>query len=167
MSDGADIAIRPATVADADGIFAMLRGLSESVGDSDKMVSSVDDIRQHGFGDAPLFEALVAERAGSIVGLSLYFYSFSTWLGCPGVYIQDLYIDTTARGAGVGRRLVSATARVAKSRGATHLRLSVYDDNHDAQAFYRQIGMRHRDDELIFQADGQTFDALCEAGGPA
>ncbi len=152
--------VRLAGITDAERIYDMLVGLSRAVGDADKIVSSPDDIRRHGFGDDPAFHALLAEQDGHTVGLSLFFYSYSTWLGRLGVYIQDLYVDSSARGTGVGQRLIEETARIAKVRGANHLRLSVYQDNTGAQAFYQRIGMRRRDDELIYQADGRVFDAL-------
>lgn len=160
MPDTGQISLRLADTADAQSIFCMLIGLSHAVGDQDEMVSSVDDIRRYGFGDAALFQALLAEQHGRAVGLSLFFYTYSTWLGRPGVYIQDLFVDATVHRTGLGRRLVAETARIAGARGANHLRLSVYHDNSGAQEFYRRIGMRHRDDELIYQADGAVFDAL-------
>ena len=156
--------VRLASITDAERIHDMLVGLSRAVGDEDKIVSSPDDIRRHGFGDDPAFHALLAEQDGESVGLSLFFYSYSTWLGRLGVYIQDLYVDSSARGTGVGQQLIAETARIAKRRGANHLRLSVYHDNTGAQAFYQRIGMRHRDDELIYQADGRIFDALATTG---
>ena len=166
MADASEISLRLADSGDAEGIYDMLVGLSHAVGDRDKMVSTVYDIRSHGFADPPAFHALLAELDGRTVGLSLFFYSFSTWLGRPGVYIQDLYVDTPARGTGLGQRLVAETARIARAYGADHLRLSVYHDNPEAQRFYRRIGMRHRDDELIFQADGGSFEALAGSGEP-
>jgi len=167
MADAGSISLRVARRADAERIYDMLAGLSHAVGDQEKMVSTVDDIRRHGFGDPPAFHALLGEQDGRTVGLCLFFYAFSTWLGRPGVYIQDLYVDTAARGTGLGQRLVAETARIARTRGANHLRLSVYHDNPEAQRFYKRIGMRHRDDELIFQADGAAFDTLADSGEPA
>ena len=164
MPDTGQVSLRLADTADAESIFGMLIGLSRAVGDQDRMVSSVHDIRRYGFGDEALFQALLAEQDGRAVGLSLFFYTYSTWLGRPGVYIQDLFVDATVHRSGLGRRLVAETARIACARGANHLRLSVYNDNSRAQEFYRRIGMRHRDDELIYQADGSVFDALAAAG---
>jgi len=164
MPGGRQISVRLADIGDAEAIYDMLMGLSRAVGDEEKMVSSVDDIRLYGFGDAALFQALLAEQDGRAVGLSLFFYTYSTWLGRPGVYIQDLFVDATVHRSGLGRRLVAETARIAGARGANHLRLSVYQDNSGAQEFYRRIGMRHRDDELIYQADGTVFDALATQG---
>ena len=164
MPETGQISLRLAGIDDAQHIHDMLVGLSHAVGDAEKMVSSVADIRRHGFADPAPFVALLASQDDRAVGLSLFFFTYSTWLGRPGVYIQDLYVDEAVRGSGLGRMLVAETARIARSRGANHLRLSVYHDNNGAQAFYRQIGMRHRDDELIYQADGAVFDALAAAG---
>jgi ribosomal protein S18 acetylase RimI-like enzyme len=142
----------------------MLRGLAVAVGETHKLVSTVDDIRTFGFGSSPLFHALLAEAGEETVGLCLYFFTFSTWLGTPGIYVQDLYIAESARGTGLGRRLLAGAAAAGSENGADHLRLSVYEDNDSAQQFYRAIGMKHRDDEHIYQADGEVFAELANAG---
>ena len=80
---------------------------------------------------------------GDIVGMSLFFYNFSTWRGEPGVYVQDMVVSERARGLGLGRRLLLETARHASRHGATHLRLSVDQDNAAAIGFYRSLGLDH------------------------
>lgn len=160
MSDAQTITIRPGFADDCDGVYLMLSGLAIAVGDTDKFVSSVDDLRRHGFGEAPLFDTLIAEQDENVVGMCLYFYTYSTWMGKPGIYIQDLYVDESQRGTGLGRRLLERAAAVGKARGANHLRLSVHHSNLSAQQFYVALGMQCRDDEHIYQADGNTFELL-------
>lgn len=160
------IEIRAAGDGDAETIYAMVCALANFIGDGDKVVSSVEDFRADTFPDPPGFHVLIAERNGEPVGMSLYFFTFSTWLGARGVYIQDLYVDESARGTGLGARLVSETVRRASERGANHLRLAVDYRNESAHGFYDNIGMRRRDDEFIFQADGELFAALAEGSRP-
>lgn len=156
--------IRAALEKDCDGIFEMLTGLAVAVGDTDKFVSSVDDLRLYGFGGTPLFEALVAACNERLLGLCLYFYTYSSWLGRPGIYVQDLFVDEAARGSGLGRRLLQHTAAIGSARGANHLRLSVDHINTPAQLFYESLGFRRRDDEHILQADGAVFGDLAGTG---
>ena len=105
----------------------------------------------------------MAEVDGRFAGLSLFFPSFSTWFGKPGVYVQDLFVDPAFRGQGIGERLIGETARLARERGATYMRLSVYADNAAAQAFYERIGMSWSREERIFAARNEAFFKLCDA----
>lgn len=154
------ITIRIADPQDAETVHAMIFALARTLGDERKVVSSVEDLIEHGFSRQSAFEVLLAELDEKPVGICLFFYSFSTWLGALGVYIQDLYVSDEARGTGIGRMLVAETAKIAAGRGANHLRLTVDIKNTRAHAFYDSIGMRVRDDELIYQASGDAFDAL-------
>jgi GNAT superfamily N-acetyltransferase len=160
MGDDARISIRLAIAADAETVHSMIYALAEALGDERKVVSTVEDFREHGFSRQAAFEVLLAERHGEPVGICLFFYSFSTWLGALGVYIQDLYVSDEARGTGLGRRLVAETCRIAATHGANHLRLVVDTKNTGAQVFYETLGMKVRDDELIYQATGDAFAAL-------
>lgn len=155
-----DIVIRAATADDAASLHRLLTGLAQATGLTEKMSGSPDDLRRLGFRDKPAFQALIAERDGKPVGLSLFFYNFSSWRGELGVYVQDLYVADEARGAGLGRKLIAETARVGKTQGATHLRLSVDRANERAQQFYRRLGLAPSDRELIFQATGEAFERL-------
>ena len=85
MSGGPKLTIRFAGVEDADDIYASLVGIAETVDELHKLKSTADDIRRFGFGDAPAFETLIAEIDGRFAGCCLYFASFSTWIGRPGV----------------------------------------------------------------------------------
>lgn len=154
--------IRLATVDDAAAIHAMILGIGAAQGQAHKIASTVEDIRRHGFGAQPAFQALIAEAGGRPVGLSLFFPSFSTWRGKPGAYVQDLFVDPSERGTGLGRRLLAQTTALVRARGGVYLRLSVDAENVAAQGFYARVGLRHRDDEMIHQIDGEAFAALGE-----
>ncbi|MDH4048295.1 MAG: GNAT family N-acetyltransferase [Gammaproteobacteria bacterium] len=162
MGEDNRITIRLADPQDAEAVHSMIYALAEALGDERKVVSTVEDLIEHGFSRQAAFEVLLAERNSDPMGICLFFYSFSTWRGALGVYIQDLYVSDQARGTGLGRRLVAETARIAATRGADHLRLTVDSKNTSAQAFYETLGMIVRDDELIYQASDAAFDALAK-----
>ncbi|MBT3427412.1 MAG: GNAT family N-acetyltransferase [Gammaproteobacteria bacterium] len=156
--------IRIARHTDAPTLHAMVLELAESSGEKNKVTSSAEDFLQYGFADQPAFEGLIAEYQGEAVGLSLFFYNFSTWRGKLGAYIQDLYVKPPHRGTGLGRQLIIETARCARQRGADHLRLSVDSDNKSAQHFYQHLGITWREQEQLYQADGEAFRKIAEAG---
>jgi ribosomal protein S18 acetylase RimI-like enzyme len=160
-ASAATIAIRAATADDAESLHAMLLDLARATGLREKIRSKPDDLRRLGFRERPAFQALIAERdGGRPVGLSLFFYNFSSWRGELGVYVQDLYVADDARGTGLGRRLVEETVRQGRQQGATHLRLSVDRGNESAQRFYRKLGLKLSGSEQIFQATGAAFERL-------
>lgn len=156
--------IRPAVAADATAIHAMLMAIAATTGEADKIASTPDDLVRHGFGAAPAFRALIAETAGRPVGLCLYFTTFSSWRGRLGLYVQDLYVDPSERGGGLGRRLLAAAAAAGARLGATHMRLSVDAGNAAAEAFYRRVGFDAAGHERIQVLDGAAFAALADGG---
>ena len=158
----ATITVRRAERTDAAAIHALVTELACARNALHKVRSSIADIERDGFGEAPAFEALIAEVGGQPVGLCLYFGSYSTWRGTPGIYVQDLVVAESARGLGVGRRLLAEAAAIARARGGSYLRLSVDDDNPRAQAFYRRCGFGHSESELIFVLDETDFLGLAE-----
>lgn len=159
------ITVRLATEDDAATIHALIVDLARATGLREKVTSEPEHFARHGAGERPAFQALIAEREGQALGLCLFFYSFSSWRGELGVYVQDLFVATAARGSGLGRRLIHDTARLAKQRGATYLRLSVAKENSAAQEFYRTIGLGESEDECIYQASGDAFERLAVAAG--
>jgi GNAT superfamily N-acetyltransferase len=148
-----EIEIRLASVDDAGAIHQLLSDLERALGASGKVGRSVSDIRRHGFGDLPLFRALIARWDGKDVGLAVFFPEFSTWKGKPGVYVQDLYVAEPVRGSGLGRRLMQAVYEVAREWGAGYCKLSVYGDNEPALEFYRRLGFRRSQDEKVLIID--------------
>ncbi len=159
------VAIRIARHTDAPTLHALVLELAESSGELDKFTSVTEDFVQHGFANQPAFESLIAEQDGEAIGLSLFFYNFSSWQGTLGVYIQDLYVKPSHRSLGLGRQLIIETANLARQRGADHLRLSVDSGNKNAQQFYQHLGLTWREQEQLYQADGTAFTNLAEAIG--
>lgn len=154
--------IRPALEDDIPAIHALLTELAQATGHAGRFVSSEDDLRRYGFSSQPMFEVMLAERDGGIAGLCLFFYTYSSWRGSPGVYVQDLVVDPRTRSTGVGNALLRATARQARTRGATHLRLSVDAANAGAIRFYAKLGLRHAGSEYTYEATDAAFDTLAK-----
>jgi ribosomal protein S18 acetylase RimI-like enzyme len=154
------IGIRPATRDDVSVIYALVVSLAEQTGMRDRIKSTPEDFLRYGYGQQAAFEALLAEDQNGAVGLSLYSYLFSSWLGRLGVYIQDIVVSDSVQGLGVGRMLLQETAQRAAARGATHLRLSVNTDNAAAIGFYKKQGLSASSEERIYHAHGAAFDRL-------
>lgn len=159
----APLAIRPATASDVDIIYRLLLQLADSTGQRHKLQSRSEDFLKHGFAGNPQFDVLLAEQNDTVIGLSLFFYTFSSWRGKPGVYIQDLVVDRNARGRGIGRALIVETIRCAIQKGATHLRLSVEQNNRQAIGFYNNLGLRESESECIYAVDGDYFLSLAKS----
>lgn len=157
-----DLTIRPATIDDAGMIHAALLAMAKIIGDADKITSTADDIRSHGFGERPAFEVLIAEIGGAFAGFCLTFPSFSTWRGEPGIYVQDLYVDSAFARRGIGERLLRTVARRGREKGARYIRLSVDTANTGAVAFYERMGMGHATDEQIHMIKGEAFQAFAD-----
>jgi len=163
-----EINIRLAAEEDAVRIHALIVDLAKATELREKVTSRPESFLRYGFGERPAFQAVIAEREGRALGLCLFFYSFSSWRGELGVYVQDLFVAEESRGSGLGRRLIGETVGLARGRGATYLRLSVARTNTAAQEFYQKIGLSRSDDEYIYQAIGPAFDDLhADAGGTA
>ncbi|WP_420349371.1 GNAT family N-acetyltransferase [Pelagibius sp.] len=156
------VSIRQAAKGDAQIVCDLLDDLVRTLRNAPPCGSTVETIRHHGFGDKRQFEALIAEAEGTPAGLVLYFYTYSTWRGCLGVYVQDLHVVERFRGQGLGRRLLADAARRGRADGCTHLRLSVDPGNEAALTFYEAVGLEPRRDETICQAADEAFHQLAE-----
>ena len=159
-----NLTIRFATADDAQTIHRAMIGIATIMGERERVVSTPDDLRRYGFRENPVFEALLAEVDGSPAGVCVFFPSFSTYQGRPGVYVQDLYVADQFRGLGVGAKLLQRLAAVTRERGGCYIRLSVDTQNLKAQAFYTRLGLGHSDTEQIHAAYGEDFSALADAG---
>ncbi|MDZ4730393.1 MAG: GNAT family N-acetyltransferase [Xanthomonadales bacterium] len=156
----AAIHIRAASPKDASSIHHMLKALAAGMGMGEQIRSTADDILRYGFGDTRCFEVLIAEIDGLPIGLCLYFFTYSSWAGKRGVYVQDIYVDERARGTGLGRRLLAETAKLAAEQGAAFMRLAVDKDNQAARDFYAHAGMIYADRDCIYKAWDERFESL-------
>lgn len=154
--------IREGRPDDVPAVHAALTAMAEHIGQGGHMTSTPDDLARHAFGETPAVFIAVAEAQGRFAGMCLHFPIYSTWMGGPGVYIQDLYVDPAFRGRQVGEALLRHVARLSRRRGGIYLRLSVDADNVGAQRFYRRIGIRHAEWEQVHKITGPAFLAFCD-----
>jgi ribosomal protein S18 acetylase RimI-like enzyme len=158
-----DIVIRRGTIKDVDTIYAALLRLGAHIGAHQEITSTADDLRRYGFGEKPAFSTLIAEIGGEFAGLCLSFPIFSTWMGRPGVYIQDLYVEDRFRGRKIGEKLLRRVARDCRRDGGAYLRLSVDADNDGAKAFYERLGIAWAPYEQTQKIIGDAFFAFADA----
>jgi GNAT superfamily N-acetyltransferase len=138
----AALSIRRGTRRDVPTIVALIRGLAEY----ERLVHEVEitpaQARRHGFGRRPYFETLICRRGRRPVGFALYFFTYSTFLGRPSLYLEDLFVLPEERGRGAGRALLRALGKIATARGCGRMEWTVLDWNAPAIRFYRRIGAR-------------------------
>ena len=164
MSDlRGEVAVRRATASDAELLATLIEELNANQQDETGHVT-VEAVRRDGFGAAPEFGALLAERGGEVVGYALYHPTWSTEVGERGLFLYDLYVRDAARGRGVGRALMQALAAVAKTEGRSFLWWTSKPWNRRAAAFYADLGAIE-EDIRAHAIHGEAFDRL--AGGAA
>ncbi|MER8589804.1 GNAT family N-acetyltransferase [Mesorhizobium sp. M1338] len=165
MSDAAPaqpVTLRPGRVDDVDTIHAALLKLGEHIDARQEIKSTPDDLRRYGFGKNPAFSTLIAEVDGEFAGLCLHFPIFSTWMGRPGVYVQDLYVEDLFRGRRIGEKLLRRVARECRAAGGVYLRLSVGTNNERAKAFYEKLGIGWSSYEQVRKIVGEPFFAFAD-----
>jgi GNAT superfamily N-acetyltransferase len=155
--------LRPATVDDVPQVLAFIRALADYERLLHEVVATEDGLRQALFGPRPFAEVVLAEDGGVPLGFALFFHTFSTFLGRPGIYLEDLFVIPEARGRGVGRTLLAHLARLAVERGCGRVEWAVLDWNAPAIRFYDSLGARPNDDWTIYRLTGAPLAAL--AGG--
>jgi GNAT superfamily N-acetyltransferase len=152
--------IRTAIPADVPIILRFIRELAEYEREPDAVVATEAMLHDSLFGPSPVASALIAEVDGAPAGFAVYFFNFSTWLGRPGLYLEDLYVTPAARGTGIGKQLLKHLARIAVDRGCGRMEWSVLDWNTPAIDFYRTMGAHPMSDWTVFRLTG---DALSKA----
>lgn len=152
-------AVRPATPADAETILGFIKGLAAFEREPDAVKTTPANLLRDGFGAHPQFEVLIAELDGEPAGFALFFPTYSTWEGRPGLHLEDLFVAEHARGQGLGRKLMATLAALAVARGYARLELSVLQWN-PAREFYHHLGMGHLQEWLPYRLSGKALRAL-------
>jgi GNAT superfamily N-acetyltransferase len=152
--------IRPATEADLAAIEELIRALAEYERLSQEVVMDAELLRRSLFGERPYAEVLIAEENGASAGFALFFHNFSTFVGRPGIYLEDLFVRPEHRGKGYGRALLKRLAEIAVERDCGRLEWAVLDWNEPALGFYRSLGARPNEEWTVYRLAGDSLADL-------
>ena len=155
--------IRPAVPADLDSIVELIGALADYEHLRHEVVLDSAVLADHLFGPRPYAEVLIAEADGAAVGFALFFHNFSTFLGRPGIHLEDLFVRPERRGAGHGRALLRELGRLALARDCGRVEWSVLDWNEPSIAFYRSLGAVPMEEWTVYRVTGDTMVALADA----
>ncbi len=158
MSEVLDI--RPATPDDVPMIFGLIRQLAEYEKLTDLVVGNEDMLRESLFGAKPVCETVIARAAGQAVGFALYFFTYSTFLCRPGLYLEDLFVVPEQRGKGFGKALLKHLARLATERRCGRFEWRVLDWNEPSIKFYESIGGSIMKEWLLVRMTYERFSAF-------
>ncbi|AIR90773.1 GNAT family N-acetyltransferase [Pseudomonas cremoricolorata] len=160
------VSIRPAQRSDAAQILAFIIELAEYERARHEVIASVADIERSLFDEGSNVCSLICERDGVAIGYAVYFYSYSTWLGRRGIYLEDLYITPEQRGAGAGRELLRHIAQEAVANDCGRLEWSVLDWNAPAIGFYQSLGAEPQDEWIKYRLEGERLLGFAEGRKP-
>ena len=158
--------IRTTTDADVPIILRLIRELAEYERAPDAVVATEPGLREVLFGPKPSAEVLLALENAEPVGFAVFFHNFSTWLGRPGLYLEDLFVRPEKRGKGYGRALLERLAQVAQERGCGRMEWAVLDWNDPAIQFYRKLGAQPMDEWTVFRLTGEGIAKLAGSNSP-
>ncbi len=159
-----DLKIRLATEADVPLILSLIRKLADYERLTHEVVATEEALRDSLFGERRFAEVLLGYGGRSPAGFALFFHNFSTFLGKPGIYLEDLYVRPEFRGAGLGRALLVHLARLARERGCGRLEWSVLDWNEPAIGLYTAIGAVPMNDWTVYRVFGGALKKLAAGG---
>jgi GNAT superfamily N-acetyltransferase len=154
------LSIRPATVNDAPLLRTLICELAEYEREKDQVKITEADLVRDGFGPHPKFRALIAEWNGQPVGYSLFFGFYSTWVGRPGLFLEDLFVRQEFRGKGIGKALLAALAALAQRENCYGIRWEVLDWNQPAIDFYKTLGATFLDQWKSVLLTGEALERV-------
>lgn len=161
LSDGATL--REARPGDEQGILDCITALAVYEREPDAVDNTVDALTVTLFGPEPKAFAHVVEREGRIVGIAVWFITYSTWTGRHGIWLEDLFVYDTERGRGYGKALIQALAAVCVDRGYPRFEWTVLDWNEAAIGFYRSLGVTPLDEWTTQRLTGDALHSLARA----
>lgn len=154
--------IRFASPEDVPLIFRFIRDLARYERLEDKVTATEEVLRASLFGARPYAETLIAEEDGKPVGFALFFHNFSTFVGRPGIYLEDLFVEPHARGRGYGKALLARLAALARERNCGRVEWAVLTWNEPSINFYKSLGAKAMDDWFVYRLDGDALAALAQ-----
>src|SRR5437016_2213842 len=162
-----DFHIRQARAGDVPVILELIRDLATYERAPDEVTATEEQLVDVLFGERPAAEVLLAFERESPVGFALFFHNFSTWLGRPGLYLEDLFVKPEKRGKGYGRALLVELAKIARDRGCGRMEWAVLNWNEPAIKFYRALGAKPMDEWTVFRLTPEEIAKLADAADTA
>jgi GNAT superfamily N-acetyltransferase len=156
------ITIRPATRRDVPQILKFIRALAAYERAPKAVTATEADLERDGFGTNPFYFCLIAEYGDKPAGFAFYFFNYSTWLGRPGLYLEDLFVEPEMRGLGVGKALLERVAAIAVEKGCVRLQWEVLDWNTLAIEFYKAMGVEFLDEWRTVRVTGDALKRLAK-----
>lgn len=154
------VRIEPATKRDIPLVLKLIKGLAEYEKLVHELSVSEERLQESLFGNSPAAEILIAYSAEDAVGFAVFFQNYSTFLGRPGIYLEDLFVIPECRKQGIGRRLLEHVARIAVKRGCGRLEWSVLDWNKAAIEFYEGLGAQAMDQWTVYRLSGSALRSV-------
>lgn len=155
-----DFMIRFASEKDTELILDFIRQLAEYEKLLYEVEATEQQLEEYLFREKPKAEVVIGEYKKEPVGFALFFHNFSTFLGKPGIYLEDLFIDPGSRGRGFGKAMLTFLAKIAEERDCGRLEWSVLDWNKSAIDFYKQMGARPMNDWTVYRVTGEPLKKL-------
>ena len=155
--------IRAATAADVQAILELIRALALYERAPNEVTATEQGLTEVLFGQKPAAEVLLAFENETAVGFAVFFHNFSTWLGRPGLYLEDLFVSPEDRGKGYGRALLIHLAKIARDRGCGRMEWAVLDWNEPAIQFYRKLEAKSMDEWTVFRLKRDGIAKLADA----
>jgi GNAT superfamily N-acetyltransferase len=156
--------IRQANEDDVPGIVELVKELAHYENLEKEVSGTIDLFKKHGFSEHPYYESILAEYSISdetkLVGFALYFYTFSTFLGKPTLFLEDLFVRPEYRGRGVGKSLLVRLAHIARQKHCGRMEWAVLNWNEPSIEFYKQLGAVAMSEWTTFRLDKQALKAL-------
>jgi GNAT superfamily N-acetyltransferase len=158
-----NLSIRPASVEDVPIIRQLIVALATYERAPNEVSATEEQLVDVLFGEKPAAEVLLAFENEIPIGFAVFFHNFSTWLGRPGLYLEDLFVKPEMRGKGYGRALLVDLARIARERGCGRMEWAVLDWNDPAIQFYRKLGAKPMDEWTVFRLTRDGIAKLAES----
>ena len=158
------LSIRAATADDVPLIRQLIAELADYERLADAMVATDDGLRAQLFGPDPAAEVLIGEVDGEPAGFALFFHNYSTFLGRPGIYLEDLFVKPAFRGKGLGKALLAGLAKLAVERGCGRVEWSVLNWNQPSIDFYRSLGAVAMTEWTVFRLSGPALQRVALVG---
>jgi len=158
-----NFAVRTATVDDVPVILDLIRALATYERAPNEVTATEKGLVEVLFGEKPAAEVLLAFENEAAIGFAVFFHNFSTWLGRPGLYLEDLFVKPQHRGKGYGRALLIHLAKIARERGCGRMEWAVLDWNEPAIKFYRQLGAKPLDEWTVFRLTRDGIAKLADS----